>query len=160
MLDKGLGPSASEAGPHVVTLRAPHMSKSERLHRWADSLELRKQLQREAIDGSTPRIHGWFSTQADSSPLTAAFEDWAFQAEGLGGDVPGAALAFFDLSEGEMQRIIGYSDHGGRAVPVAAAAERIRALAQQAEARTVPRVGVVVVSGFIAAVLGLALVTS
>jgi hypothetical protein len=36
------------------------MTKPERLHRWADSLELRKQLQREAIDGATPRIYGWF----------------------------------------------------------------------------------------------------
>ena len=161
MLDKGLGPSASEAGSHVVTLRAPYMSKSERLHRWADSLELRKQLQREAIDGATPLIYGWFSTQADSSPLTVAFEDWALQAEGLRGDAPGTALAFFDLSEGEMQRIIGCPDHSSRTIRVAAAAERIRAIAQQAEARPVPSVGVVgVVSIFIAAVLGLALVTS
>jgi hypothetical protein len=161
MLDKGLGPSASDAGPHVVTLGAPHMSKSERLHRWADSLELRKQLQREAIDGATPRIHEWSSTQADSSPLTVAFEDWAFQAEGLRGDALATALAFFDLPEGEMQRIMGCSDHSGRTMPVAAAADRIRALAQQAEARTVPGVGTVgVARNFIAAVLGWALVIS
>jgi hypothetical protein len=92
--------------------------------------------------------------------LSVAFEDWAFQAEGLRGDALGTALAFFDLSEGEMRRIIGCSDYRGRTIPVAAA-ERIRALAQQAEARTVARVGVVVVvSSFIATVLGLALVTS
>ena len=54
MLDKGLGPSASEAGLMSGTPEGPYMSKSERLHRWADSLELRKQLQREAIDGATP----------------------------------------------------------------------------------------------------------
>ena len=60
-----------------------------------------------------------------------------------------------------MQRIIGCADHSSRTIRVAAAAERIRALAQQAEARTVPSVGVVgVVSIFIAAVLGLALATS
>ena len=152
MLDKGLDPSAS--------LGTPHMSKSERLHRWAESLELREQLQLEAFDDATPRIYGGFSTQADNSPLTVAFEDWVFQAEGLRGDALGTALAFFDLSKGEMQRIIGCSDHSGRTIPAAAAAKRVRALAKQAEARTVPRVGVVVVSGFIAAVLGLALVTS
>ena len=160
MLDKDLGSSASGAGLQVVSLGTSPMSKSERLHRWADSLELQKQLQREALDDVTPRIYGWFSTPADSSPLTVAFEDWAFQAEGLRDDALGTALAFFDLSEGEMRRIIGCPDHSGRTIPAAAAAERVRALAQQAEARTVPRVGVVVVSGFIAAVLGLALVTS
>jgi hypothetical protein len=160
MLDKGLGPIASEARLQVVILETPHMSKSERLHRWADNLELQKQLQPKAIDDATPRVYGWFSTQADSSPLTAAFEDWAFQAEGLRGDALETAVAFFDLSEGEMQRIIGCPDHGGRTIPAAAAAERIRTLAKQSEVRRVPRVGVVVVGGFMAAVLGLALVTS
>ena len=108
------------------------MSKSERLHRWADSLELRKQLQREAIEGAAHTICGRFPTQAHSSPLTVACDDWALRAEGLRGDALGTALAFFDLSEGEMQRVIDYSDDSGRTVSVAAAAERVRALARQA----------------------------
>jgi hypothetical protein len=160
MLDKGSGPSASEAGLRDVSPGTPGMSKSERLHRWADSLELRKQLQLEAIDDAPPRTYGRFSMQAESSPLTIAFEDWAFRAEGLRGDALETALAFFDLSEEEMQRIIGCSDHSGQTIPATAAAERVRGLAKQAEARTVPDVGVVVVSGSIAAVLGLALANS
>lgn len=85
MVDKGLGLSASEAGPEAMSLGVPPMSKAERLHRWADSLELQKQLQPEANDDAAHRTRdGW--SQADSLPLTVAFDDWAFQAEGLQGD--------------------------------------------------------------------------
>ena len=141
MMDKGLGPSASEAGSEAMSLGVPPMSKAERLHRWADSLELQKQLQREEnADAALGRRDGWCATQTDSSPLTVAFEDWAFQAEGLRSDQLDDALAFFDLSEGEMQRIIG-SFYGSRTVPAALAARRVRALAQQAEATTAPPVG-------------------
>jgi hypothetical protein len=127
MMDKGLGPSASEAGSGEVSLGVPPMSKAERLHRWADSLELQKQLQREAnADAALGRRDGWCAMQTDSSPLTIAFEDWAFQAEGLRSDQLDDALAFFDLSEGEMQRITG-SFYGSRTVPAALAARRVRA---------------------------------
>jgi hypothetical protein len=141
MVDKGLGPSASEAGSEAMSLGVPPMSKAERLHRWADSLELQKQLQREAnADAALGRRDGWCAMQTDSSPLTIAFEDWAFQAEGLRSDQLDDALAFFDLSEGEMQRITG-SFYGSRTVPAALAARRVRALAQQAEATTAPQIG-------------------
>ena len=145
MVDKGLGPSASEVGPGTMSLGVPPMSKAERLHRWADSLELQKQLQREAFSTRD----GGCSTQVESSPLTVAFEDWAFQAEGLRGDQVGDARAFFDLSESEMQRIIG-SPYGSRTIPAAVAAKRVRALAEQAEATTTPQVGELVAGGLVA----------
>jgi hypothetical protein len=139
MVDKGLGPSASEAGPEAMSLGVPPMSKAERLHRWADNLELQEQLQREALDDAALRTRDrWCRTPADRSPLTVAFEDWALQAEGLRGDRVGDALAFFDLSVSEMQRIIG-SGYGSRTIPAAVAAKRVRALAKQAEATTTPR---------------------
>lgn len=147
MVDKGLGPSASEAGHGTTSLGVPPMSKAERLHRWADSLELQRQLQQESNgDAALGTRDEWCSTQAGRSPLTVAFEDWAFQAEGLRSDEVGDALAFFELSESEMQRIIG-SSHGSRTIPAAVAAKRVRALAQQAEATTTPEVGELVVGG-------------
>ena len=150
MVDRGLGASASQAGRQAMSLGAPPMSKAERLNRWADSLELRKQLQLEATNDAALRTcDGWWSTQTERSPLTVAFEDWAFQAEGLRSDRVGDALAFFDLSESEMQRIIG-SSYGSRTIPAAVAAERVRALARQAEATRVPHVGQLVAGDLVA----------
>jgi hypothetical protein len=151
MMDEDLGPSPSEAGS---SLAVPPMSKAERLHRWADSLELQKQLQGTPIDDD-----GWCATPAESSPLTVAFEDWAFQAEGLRSE-PEDALAFFDLSEVEMRRIVSRSDDGRRTLPAAVAAERVRALAERTESTTVPLVGVVITGASVGAVLGWVLVAS
>jgi hypothetical protein len=158
MMDKGLGPGASEAG---ASLGVPPMSKAERLHRWADSLELQQQLQLAASDDAALCTRdGGCSTQADSSPLTIALEDWALRAEGLRSDRLGDAIAFFDLAEDEMRRIVGHSDHNRRTVPAAVAAERVRALAERAESMTVPQVGVLVTGASVAAVLGWVLVAS
>ena len=86
-----------------MSLGVPPMSKAERLYRWADSLELQKQLQGKPIDDD-----GWCATPV-------AFEDWAFQADGLRSEW-GDALAFFDLSEDEMRRIVSRSDDGRRTI--------------------------------------------
>jgi hypothetical protein len=158
MVDKNLGRRGSKAGLEAVSLERPHMTKSERLHRWADNLELRKKL--ELIDHAAHRTRDEFAARAESSPLTVAFEDWAFQAEGLRSDRVGDALAFFDLSEDEVQRIVGSSDYGRRTVPAAIAAARVRAFAERDESTTVPQVGVLVVGASVAAALGLALVAS
>lgn len=137
------------------------MSKSERLHRWADNLELQRERPLEPLDDAALRPRGeWSSTRADGSPLSVAFEDWAFQAEGLRGARVGDALAFFDVSEDEMQRIIDSSNYGSRTIPAADAAERVRVLAEQSERTMVPHVGVVVAGASVAAVLGVALLAS
>ena len=134
------------------------MTKSERLHRWADNLELRKQL--ELIDDAAHRRRDEFSARAERSSLTVAFDDWAFQAEGLRSDRVGDTLAFFELSEDEMQRIVGSSDYGRRTVQAAIAAVRVRALAERAESTTLPQVGVLVAGVSVAAGLGWVLIAS
>lgn len=132
---KNLGRSESDAGLQAVSLEVPPMTKSERLHRWADNLEMRSQL--EENEDAAPWTGGeGFSTRADTLPLSIAFEDWAFRAEGLRSDRAADALAFFDLSEDEVRRVVGSFDGGGLTIPVAVAAERVRALADQAEATT------------------------
>ena len=158
MVHNGFGARASEAALQAVSV-GPQMSKSERLHRWADNLELRTQLD-PTEDGGFPARHQRLPTPAASSPLAVACEDWAFRAEGLQGDRVGDALAFFDLSEHELQRVVGSRDDGRRTVPAAVAAERIRALANQAEGPTVPLAHVLVTGASVAAFLGLALAAS
>lgn len=157
-MNKGLDHSASEADLQSANVGTPHMSKSERLHRWADDLRLLGAQPLQPVDEGASG--GWPSARADGSPLSVAFEDWAFQAEGLQGDRVGDALAFFDISEDEMQHIIGSSGYGGGTIPAAVAAERVRALAEQSEGTTLPHVGVLVAGASVAAVLGLALVAS
>ena len=156
-MHKNLGRSASKAGLQAESPETPQMTKAERLHRWADNLELRKEL----IDDGAHWARDESAARAECSPLTVAFEDWAFQAEGLRSDRVADALAFFDLSEDEMQRIVGSSDYGRRTLPAAIAAARVRVLAERDESTTVPQVGVLVVGASVAAAaLGLALVAS
>ena len=128
-------PGVREARAAAVMV-VPPMSKAERLHRWAASLELQKRSHREAGNGARHAYDGWCSTKP--SPLAVAFEDWAFQAEGLRSARWGDVRAFFDLSEGEMRSVLGSSDHDARRIPAAVAAERLRALAKRAEATAVP----------------------
>jgi hypothetical protein len=154
MVNQGLDPSATEAPLQTASV-APQMSKSERLHRWAEILELRNRL-----DLTEPGALAATNVPLDSSPLTVAFEDWAFQAEGLEGAQAHDVLAFFDLSEDEFQRIFGPLDDGCRTLPAAVAAERIRALADRSEGTTVPYAQVLVAGASVAAVLGLALAAS
>jgi hypothetical protein len=158
MVDQGLDPSATEAPLQAVSV-APQMSKSERLHRWADIVELRDQLDL-TEDGALPARHERLPTPTDSSPLTVAFADWAFQAEGLEGRQTRDALAFFDLSEDELQHLVSPLDDGCRTLPAAVVAERIRALADRSEGTKVPYAKVLVTGASVAAVLGLALVAS
>lgn len=158
MTDKGFGGAREgdleAAGPGT----AQRMSKSERLHRWADHLELHGAQPLEPVDeGASGEL---ISARADGSPLSVAFEDWAFQAEGLRGDRVADVRAFFDISEDEMRRIIGPSGYAGRTVAAAVAAERVRALAGQAESTTLPRIGVLVTGASAAALLGVALLIS
>ena len=152
MVHQGLDPSATEAPLQAVSV-APQMSRSERLHRWADQLDLTE-------DGVLSARDEFLPPSAASSPLTIAFEDWAFQAEGLEGGRVADARAFFDLSEDEFQRLVGPLDDGCRRVPGAVVAERLRALADRSEGATVPYAHVLVAGASVAAFVGLALAAS
>ena len=152
MVQQGLDPSATEAPLQAVSM-APHMSRSERLHRWADQLDLTE-------DGVLSARDEFLPHSAACSPLTIAFEDWAFQAEGLKGGRVADARAFFDLSEDEFQRLVGPLDDGCRRLPGALVAERLRALADRSEGATLPYAHVLVAGASVAAFVGLALAAS
>ena len=128
-------PGASEARAAAAVIVVPPMSKAERLHRWAASVELSKPSYRRARNGARVARVGWSSTKP--SPLAVALEEWAFQAEGLRSARWEDVRAFFDLSQDEMRYVLGTSNHDSRGSPAAAAAERIHRLAEQAEATAV-----------------------
>jgi hypothetical protein len=109
----------------------PPMSKAERLHRWAASVELLKPSYRGPRNGVHGMREGLSSIRP--SPLAIACEDWAFQAEGLLSARWGDVRAFFELSDDEMRYLLGTSNHGSRWLPAAVAAARIRTLAERAE---------------------------
>ena len=125
-----------QARPQALRLATPPMSKAERLHRWADDLELQARLE---WSGGAPCQPAGGRAQADASPLSVAFQDWALRAEGLR---KGDELAFFDLSAEEMARVVEAFEAGGRTSSAAVAARRVRAFADQAESTSMLHHGV------------------
>ena len=108
------------------------LSKRERLALWAEALEreggrrLRTLYQ---IEYAPPAERAW--GRADDSPLSVAFGDARLRAAGLAGDTVGDAVAFFEVSEMEMHRILCFCHHG-ETMSADAAAARVRAAAVRA----------------------------
>jgi hypothetical protein len=149
---KNLEQIAREADVHP----APGMSRRERLERWAELLAQQPERRLCAIEGTefgTRRERR--AKRADSSPLTVAFEDPTLRAEGLHGDRVGDAVAFFELSEGDVHHLVCYC-HQGHAVSAGTVAARLRVMARQADALVLPARTVIVGGLSAAAVLGLA----
>jgi hypothetical protein len=108
------------------------LTKCERLERWAEVLEreggrrLKTLFEIEYLS-RTERA----TLRADDSPLSVAFGDPQLRAEGLAGDTVGDAIAFFEVSEMEMHRILCFCCHG-ETMSANAAAARVRAAAVRA----------------------------
>jgi hypothetical protein len=130
------------------------MSRRERLERWAEALERRTARRLSTIQGTEfGGRREREAKRADHSPLTVAFEDPLLRAEGLRGDRVGDAVGFFDLSHGEVHRLVCYC-HYGPTVSSGAVAARVRAMARQRERATGSSRGMVI-GGLSAAALGL-----
>ena len=125
--------STSQQMQHVAEvfpeLRRTRMSRSERLMRWAELLcrdparELRTLIGTEFYareDRSRMR--------SDSSPITVALEDAVLRAEGLQDDSYGEAVRFFELTDGQMHRVLCHC-HFGPTVKAATVGRRIAGLA-------------------------------
>ena len=133
------------------------MSRHERLERWAELLERQPHRRLATIEGTefgSRRERD--AKRADHSPLTVAFEDPTLRAAGLRGDRVGDAVGFFDLSHGEMHRLVCYC-HYGQTVSPRIVAARVRMMAQQSEAATLPSLGMVIGGLSATAALGLLL---
>ena len=149
----------AETGPLHDSWR---MSRGERLHRWAELLDLEDGQCLQLVDdtGAAPDARNG-SLRADNSPLSVAFEDWALRAEGLHSDRLADASAFFELSEAELQSIVGAAHHGRRALPAVTVADCVRSLAHEAgaERRHLPRGPLLAAGASLATALALMLAT-
>jgi predicted protein tyrosine phosphatase len=131
------------------------MSRRERLERWVELLERQPHRYLSTIEGTefgSRRERD--AKRADHSPLTVAFEDPVLRAEGLRGDRVGDAVAFFDLSHGEVHRLVCYCHHG-RTVSPGTVAARVRMIAQRDAPATLASRGMVIGGLAAGAALGL-----
>lgn len=105
----------------------PHMTRTQRLERWAELLECQPERRLGTLSGTEyAPIDARLAMRVAGSPITVAFEDPAFRAEGLADDSYGEAKRFFDLSDRQLHNIVCYC-HFGEAVRGANAARRVRA---------------------------------
>jgi hypothetical protein len=131
------------------------MSRRERLERWVELLERQPHRRLATIEGTefgSRRERA--AKRADHSPLTVAFEDPMLRAAGLRGDRVGDAVGFFELSHGEVHRLVCYCHHGQTVLPGTVAA-RVRMIAQQDGPATLSSRGMVIGGLSAAAALGL-----
>jgi hypothetical protein len=148
---KGLEQIALEADVHPDL----GMSRRERLERWVELLERRPHRRLSTIEGTEfGSRREREAKRADHSPLTVAFEDPVLRAAGLRGDRVGDAVGFFDLSHGEVHRLVCYCHHG-RTVSPGTVAARLRMIAQQDGRATLSSRGMVIGGLSAAAALGL-----
>ena len=130
------------------------LSRRERLERWVELLEQQPDRRSSTIEGTEfGSRREREAKRADHSPLTVAFEDPVLRAAGLRGDRIGDAVGFFDLSHGEVHRLV-CSCHHGRTVSSGTVAARLRTMARS-EPATLPSRGMVIGGLSAAAVLGL-----
>lgn len=132
------------------------LTKHERLERWAMLLARQPERQLssvEEIEYGTPQQQR--AKRADDSALSVAFADPVLREQGLQSDRVGDAADFFELSHWEIHQLV-CSCHYGRTMSAGTAAMRVRAMAQRAQPRTVPRGGLIA-AGVSAAAVGLLL---
>jgi hypothetical protein len=133
------------------------MSRRERLERWAELLERQPNRRLSTIEGTEfGSRREREAKRSDHSPLTVAFEDPVLRAAGLRGDRVGDAVEFFDLSHGEVHRLVCYC-HYGRTVTPGTVAAGLRMMAQQNERATLSSRGIAIGGLSAAAALGLML---
>jgi hypothetical protein len=102
------------------------LSPSERLDRWAELLERNPNWRLATLHQTEYQSRDIRDAmRADNSPLSVAFDDPIFRAEGLMGDSYGEAMSFFGLEDAQLHEIICYC-HFGMHVPAASAAREIR----------------------------------
>ena len=106
--------SLEQIAPDADVHPGTGMSRRERLERWAELLEQQSERRLSTIEGiEFGDRREREAKRADNSPLTVACEDPILRAEGLRGDRVGDAVEFFDLSHGEVHRLVCYCHHGG-----------------------------------------------
>ncbi|AZO11522.1 MULTISPECIES: hypothetical protein [unclassified Mesorhizobium] len=102
-------------------------NRSQRLERWAQLLEQDPGRRLTALAGTeyaTPDVRE--KMRSAGSPMTVAFEDPVFRAQGLKDDSYGEAKRFFELSDWQLHEVVCHC-HVGASLPARWAASRVRA---------------------------------
>ena len=110
----------------IRTNPTPTMSREDKLRRWADLLEARggsvaSFYRTEYVAHAARR-----TIRSEGSPISVAYADPVLRQEGLAGEAFGDAVAFFELSDHQMHRILCYCT-GGHALASGEVARRSRA---------------------------------
>ena len=91
----------------------PAMTRKGRLERWAELLEREPGRRLGTLPGTEYQSEDMRETMRSiGSPLSVAFEDPVFRAEGLTSDTYGDAKRFFQLSDWQLHNIVCYCHHG------------------------------------------------
>ena len=114
----------------VADVQAPDavrpMTRVERIQRWIELLERDPTRRLHAIPEIEYMLPGDRPhARADDSPLTIAFEDPVFRAQGLASDKLGDTMRFFELTESEAHHAF-CSCLGGHMMDSSAFARRLR----------------------------------
>lgn len=106
----------------------PAMTRTQRLERWAELLELHPKRCLGALPGTEHQSAAIRQTMRSAgSPLTVAFEDPLLRAEGLEGDTYGEAKRFFEVTDWQLHDIVCHC-HVGETMSASRAARRVRAI--------------------------------
>lgn len=108
-----------------------HMTRPERLERWAEVLENEPGRLLNSLGEIEWRpVSERPLMRAENSPLTVALADPLLRAAGLASDRLGDAMAFFELSEAEAHRLL-CSCLNGQTLQAGAMASRVRSISQR-----------------------------
>jgi hypothetical protein len=112
---------------HVSQPPLPHLSRDERLTRWAELLEDQPDRLLRTLPGTEYR--SWEtrdSIRSPDSPISLALQDPILNADGLKGDTYGDAKGYFALSDHQLHDIVCYC-HFGQTVKAGDSARHVRA---------------------------------
>lgn len=107
-------------------LYQPKLTRSDRLHRWADLLAAangRPLRALEDVEYVSPGVRR--ELRKDDSPLAVAYADAGLRADGLKSDRLGDAMEYFGLSEREAHWLLCDCHYGGR-MTASEVANRVR----------------------------------
>jgi len=114
----------------VEPAQSRSLTRRERLERWADLLDREPSRQLKTLHEIElqPRSKRG-EMRADGSPLSVAYADPVLRTEGLASDKLGDAIAFFELSDGQVHRLLCSCMYGVR-MEAGTAARQIRKMAR------------------------------
>jgi hypothetical protein len=127
-----------EFGPYEIASGTLARSRSsctcsERLDRWAELLEAYAEGELELLtETELVPVQGRGLLRTDISPISVAFADPQFRAQGLAGDTYGDAHTFFGLNHDKLHGIVCYCHYRSSRISPREAAARVRQVAGRA----------------------------